>query len=76
MTETDFNRKDQQKKMAMTSGNLLSSQTSINQKLIKGRYKLEKIIGRGLSGVVYKAKDVLSNRFAAIKIIEPDNVEY
>ena len=55
----------------------MSSQTNMNQKsLLKGRYKLEKIIGRGLSGVVYKAKDVLSNRFAAIKIIETDNVEY
>ena len=34
------------------------------------------MIGRGLSGVVFKAKDVLADRYVAIKIISIDNIEY
>lgn len=42
-------------------------------KLLKSRYMLEKIIGRGLSGIVYQAKDILSKRPVAIKIIDLAN---
>lgn len=35
---------------------------------------MEKVIGLGLSGVVWKGKDILSNRLVAIKIISLENV--
>jgi len=44
------------------------------QKLLKDRYELQKIIGRGMSGEVYKAKDILADRFIAIKIINSDSI--
>ena len=37
---------------------------------------MENMIGRGLSGVVFKAKDILADRYVAIKIISTENVEY
>jgi len=35
--------------------------------LLKDRYQLMKVIGRGMSGEVYQAKDILSDRFVVIK---------
>jgi serine/threonine protein kinase len=37
--------------------------------MLKNRYKLENIIGRGSFSVVYKAKDILTNKYIAIKIL-------
>ena len=59
--------------------NIKPKPTSIydwKSKKLRDRYLMEKIIGRGLSGVVYKAKDVLAERHVAIKVINQDNVEY
>ena len=39
-----------------------------NKDLLKDRYKMMDKIGKGLSGEVYKAKDILSNKFVAVKI--------
>jgi len=38
--------------------------------LLKDRYKILSRIGKGLSGEVYKGKDILSDRFVAIKVSE------
>ena len=44
--------------------------------LVKNRYQLLNVIGRGMSGSVYRAKDILSNRYIAIKVIESGAKEY
>lgn len=41
--------------------------------LLKDRYKILNRIGKGLSGEVYKGKDILSDRFVAIKVSELSN---
>jgi serine/threonine-protein kinase len=47
--------------------------------VIDGRYRIEKIIGRGGMGVVYRAKHTVIDKLAAIKILlpteDPDVVE-
>jgi serine/threonine protein kinase len=45
--------------------------------LLKDRYELIKIIGYGMSGEVYQAKDVLCDRYVAIKCLTSmENIEY
>ena len=50
------------------------SKTKINKKepqlkgLLKDRYQIINKIGKGLSGQVYKGKDILSDRLVAIKV--------
>ncbi len=39
------------------------------KELLKERYQLLQRIGKGFSGEAYKAKDILSDRIVAIKII-------
>ena len=46
------------------------------EKKLRDRYVLGKIIGKGLSGVVYKGRDILADRDIAIKIIKVDDPEY
>ena len=57
-------------------GNFDTSLHHKKNKLLKGRYQWDKIIGRGLSGVVYKAWDILSDRPVAVKVITTANGEY
>ena len=49
---------------------------SKGEKKLRDRYVIENMIGRGLSGVVFKAKDILADRYVAIKVISTDNIEY
>lgn len=37
--------------------------------MLKDRYQILERIGKGLSGEVYKGKDILSERFVAIKVL-------
>lgn len=44
-------------------------------KLLVGRYELIEKKGEGGMAVVYKAKDILLNRFVAVKILRPEFIE-
>lgn len=41
--------------------------------ILKERYQIVQKIGKGLSGEVYKGKDILSDRLVAIKVSDCSN---
>lgn len=47
----------------------------MSSKILAGRYELFEKIGEGGMSVVYKAKDMLLNRYIAIKVLKPEFIK-
>jgi len=56
---------------AATSGQISSLMTRL-QRIVEGKYKLEKLLGKGGMGAVFLARDLTLDRDVAIKVLPPD----
>jgi len=56
---------------AATSGQISSLMTRL-QRIVEGKYKLERLLGKGGMGAVFLAKDLALDRDVAIKVLPPD----
>ncbi|HEX4562312.1 MAG TPA: protein kinase [Gemmatimonadales bacterium] len=56
---------------AATSGQISSLMTRL-QRIVEGKYKLERLLGKGGMGAVFLAKDLTLDRDVAIKVLPPD----
>ena len=56
---------------AATSGQVESLMTRL-QRIVEGKYKLERLVGKGGMGAVFLAQDLTLDREVAIKVLPPD----
>ena len=56
---------------AATSGQISGLMTRL-QRIVEGKYKLERLLGKGGMGAVFLAKDLTLDRDVAIKVLPPD----
>ncbi|HWZ28009.1 MAG TPA: protein kinase [Gemmatimonadales bacterium] len=56
---------------AATSGQISGLMTRL-QRIVEGKYKLDRLLGKGGMGAVFLAKDLTLDRDVAIKVLPPD----
>ena len=56
---------------AATSGQISSLSTRL-QRIVEGKYKIDRLLGKGGMGAVFLAKDLTLDRDVAIKVLPPD----
>ena len=52
----------------------LGEDVDLNEVMLGGRYRLENLIGRGASSIVYRAHDTVLEQDVAIKVLRRDGI--